>query len=208
MASGHLTLLYVGSENCHNCTSFDPEWKKIEDLHKEGKLKHLSVDLKKIKIEPHAQLPPALRETVSFYPFILLLPTRYYQENSDREDFVLVGEALYAYKKMVNGRLEYRFCENVQDSPSMRYPRTAEGIQSWMEDLAIEAVKTLAPRYYPEVLESIGKTLRQRNLKVVDWQAEKERFSKDMLLIPSLNKSYKMSSGGVVIHQRIRNTHD
>jgi hypothetical protein len=119
-----------------------------------------------------------------------------------------VGEALYAYKKMVNGRLEYRFCENVQDSPSMRYPRTAEGIQSWMEDLAIEAVKTLAPRYYPEILESIGKTLRQRNLKVVDWQAEKERFSKDMLLIPSLNKSYKMSSGGVVIHQRIRNTHD
>lgn len=208
MASDHLTLLYVGSENCHNCSSFDPEWKKLEELHKEGKLAHLLVEPRKMKIRTHEELPVGLRDMVSFYPFIMLIPTRHLREKMDAVGAMLVGEVFYAYKIATKGVLEYRVCEHVRDSPSMRYPRTAEGIQLWMENVGMEAIANLAPRYYPELLEPIAGRIRMRSMPAIDWQGERERFRNDMLLIPSLNKVYKISSGGVVLHQRIRNNHD
>lgn len=210
MTSDHvlLTLLYVGSRGCHNCAAFEQEWEKLVDLQAQGKLSPMSIELKEMKIDNHFDLPPGLREVVSFYPFIMIIPTRHLQENMNQVGGMLVGEVFYAYKVITNGVLEYRVCENVQDSPSMRYPRTAEGIQSWLEDVGIEAIGNLAPRYYPEILEFTSRRLRLRNLKTIDWRAERERFHKDMLLIPSLNKVYKLSSGGVVLHQRIRNNHD
>lgn len=204
MSSDHvLTLLYVGSSGCINCKAFEPEWDKLVRLQTQGRL----WGPRKLEVDKHLDLPPALRDVVSFYPFIMVIPTRHLQENM-KAGGMLVGEVFYAYKVLTNGVLEYRFCENVQDSPSMRYPRTAEGVQSWLEDVGIEAIGNLAPRYYPEILDFTSKRLRLRNLKMIDWRAEQERFHKDMLLIPSLNKVYKISSGGAVFHQRIRNNHD
>lgn len=207
MTAGDLILFYIGSEGCHNCSSFEPEWKKLETLGREGKLDYLSVELKKIKVQNHGELPPALRETVTFYPFLFLVPRQYYLKNENNEE-ILVGEAFYSYKVMTNGVMEYRFGNDVRDSPSMRYHRTAEGIRSWLEDIGINAINHLAPRYYPELIEPMSKRIRLRRLNPIDWRAEQERFHKDMLLIPSLNKVYKLSSGGVVLHQRIRNNHD
>lgn len=202
-----LTLLYVGSESCHNCTEFEPEWDKLaENLRGRG-VENIPLSLEKIKKRSHTEFPPALQETVTFYPFIMLLPTDYYRNNVEKQE-VLVGEVLYAYKKMNGGNLEYRVCRDTQDSPSMRYPRTAEGILSWIEDVGLTAIVNLAPRYYPDVLLPVAKPVQQRALKVIDWNGEKTRFSRDVLLFPSLHKVYELTSGGTVLHRRIRNNHD
>lgn len=210
MGSSYFTLLYVGSESCQNCLVFDGEWQKLEDLYLEGKMGYIPLELKKLKIEHHSQLPTGLRDTVSFYPFLFVVPTSYLEANYDREDFVMVGEALYAYKKVVNGKLEYKFCENVNDHPSMRYPRTCEGIMNWINDVALDAMNSLAPRFYPELVDPVTMIIRQRNLRsanYIDWKLESEQFSRDMMLIPSLNREYKISSGGFVLHKRIKNNH-
>jgi hypothetical protein len=206
MTKERLTLVYVGYTGCHNCAVFDPEWKKLENMAEERTLKPSNLELKKYKVNTHAELPPSLQATVSFYPFLLLLPTRYFEEHVGGKE-VLVGEVLYAYKKMGEGGLEYKFCENVGDYPSMRYPRTAEGVIRWVVDIGMEAIATLAPRFYPEMEETI---VRQRNLakvKFVDWNSEHQKFVRDMMMIPSLNREYKITPAGEVLYKKVKNTH-
>jgi hypothetical protein len=206
MTKENLTLIYVGYDGCRNCTLFEPEWEGLEKMKREGKLRPKNLELRKFKVRGHAELPPSLQKTVSFYPFLLLLPT-YYLENNLGGDSTLVGEALYAYKKIVDGNLEYKFCENVGDYPSMRYPRTAVGVLQWVTEIGLDAIATLAPRFYPEMSDTI---IRQRNLapsKAVDWNLEHDKFSKDMLIIPSLNREYRITPAGGVIIKRVKNTH-
>jgi len=203
------TLLYVGTSSCPNCRAFEREWEVLRTMERDGGLETLSVRLMEWRVETHSQLPPSLRNTVSFYPFLILVPTYYLEENLEG-DVVLVGEALYAYKKISEGNLEYKFCENVNDYSSMRYPRTSDGVYNWMDDVGIPAMHSLAPRFYPGLVENMEGVIRQRamrNAKYIDWKEESERFSEDMMIIPSLDKVYSVVSGGDVIHRRLRNSH-
>ena len=211
-----LTILFVGTTRCGNCTVFKPEWEILKDRVTKGEgldFKGFEFTLTEYIVSSHEMLPPALAQTVSFYPFIMLVPTDYLEANlhTPDEDFVLVGEAMYTYRSMKNGKMTYRLGSSVNESPDMRYPRTADGIISWVRNTAIQSLQILAAKYYPEiefpdtVVENTqgGKSsgLRMKSLAFNDDSSDVDLF------IPPLNKEYTVVPGGMVLCRRILNVH-
>jgi hypothetical protein len=199
----NLTLLYVGTEHCINCRSFKPEWLKLTTMIAQDKIniKGVEITLEDIVVTSHDLLPLALQNTVPFYPFIMILPTEYYKENVN-EDIVLVGEAMYTFRTMKDGVLRYVHGSSVNDSPNMRYPRTAEGIVEWIKECGIQSLQTLSVKYYPELSFEImddQNGLKMRSLPLNDLRME--------MFIPPLNKEYLLDSRGMVLCRRIVSTH-
>jgi hypothetical protein len=208
-----LTILFVGTTRCGNCTVFKPEWQRLKECVSKGEcldIKDIDFTLQEYIVSSHEMLPAALGRTVSFYPFVMLVPTDYLEANlhNPDESFVLVGEAMYTYRSMKNGMLSYRLGSSVNESPDMRYPRTADGIVSWVKQTAIQSIQMLAPRYYPEVVlpdnvvDKSGSGLRMKSLVFND-----DESSGMDLYIPSLNKEYRVIPGGAVMCRRVLNVH-
>lgn len=206
-----LTLLYVGTFFCGNCKAFSPEWNALKSrCSEEGNERVLNIEGYTLNIEEyvvnsHDALPTSIMNTVTFYPFIMLLPTKYYRENLNNPDpdFVFVGEAMYTYRSLVNGKIKYRLGSSVNESPNMRYPRTADGILDWIRDSAITSLQVLSVKYYPEI------TFMDTAVKVNKLTMRALERKQDELdtYIPTVNKEYNVISGGMVLCRRILNVH-
>jgi hypothetical protein len=197
----NLTLLYVGTHHCGNCSQFKPEWEKLktmvlkEDIQWGG----VQLDLEEYVVSAHSSLPLALQNTVSFYPFIMVLPTDYFHSHKN-DDLVLAGEAMYTYRTMKEGKLQYRLGGSVNDSPNMRFSRTADGIVDWVRTCGIDSLKALSPRYYDNMdfeINTSETSLMMRAMKMDELE----------MFIPPLNKEYRVISGGMVLCKRIINVH-
>jgi hypothetical protein len=166
------------------------------------KIKGVEMTLEEIIVTSHDLLPLALQNTVPFYPFVMILPTEYYKKNVN-EDIVLVGEVMYTFRTMKGGILRYVHGSSVNDSPNMRYPRTAEGIVDWIKECGIQSLQTLSVKYYPELNFEISNdnkdSLTMRSLPLNDLRME--------MFIPPLNKEYLLDSRGMVLCRRIISTH-
>ena len=208
-----LTLLFIGTTHCGNCTKFKPEWQKLKDGFLKGDFLNIpgyDFTLQDYVVSDHDALPPALQSIVTFYPFIILLPTDYLEQNLNNTDdkFSLVGEAMYTYRSMKDGKMTYRLGSSVNDSPNMRYARTAEGIDAWIRESAIASLQILSAKYYssiefPEVASS---STNRRNVLRMQALARKADERLEMF-IPPLNKEYRVVSGGLVMCRRILNVH-
>jgi hypothetical protein len=207
-----LTILFVGTTRCGNCTVFKPEWETLKECYSRGEclnLEGFDFTLTEYIVSSHDMLPSAIRNTVTFYPFVMMLPSDYLEKhiNNPDDDFVLVGEAMYTYRSMKDGKLSYRLGSSVNESPDMRYPRTSEGIISWVKNTAIQSLQMLAPRYYPtieftdSIIDKSDRGLRMKSLFIDDEESQMD------LYIPSLNKEYTVVSGGMVLCKRILNVH-
>jgi hypothetical protein len=198
----NLTLLYVGTNHCGNCLKFKPEWEELTTMVKRGsyEIPGVELSLEELVVSEHSALPLALQNTVTFYPFIMLLPSSYYQTNKD-EELVLVGEAMYTYRRITDGVLQYRLGNSVNDSPNMRYPRTSEGIIDWIKTCGIESLKALSPRYYNNMSFEIddNNRIQMRAIKM-------ENIELEMFIAP-LNKEYRVVPGGMVMCRRLLNVH-
>ena len=197
----NLTLLYVGTKHCKNCVKFNPDWERLKTMALDGSLhpRGFEISLEEYVVTDHSALPLALRKTVTFYPFIMLLPSTYYVKNKD-DDEVLVGEAMYTYRRLKDGVLQYNLGTSVNDSPNMRYPRTSEGIVDWIRSCGIESLKTLSPRYYDNMNFEVDEgPIHMRGIKLENYDLE--------MFIPPLNKEYMVVPGGMVLCRRILNVH-
>jgi hypothetical protein len=197
-----LTLLYVGTSHCINCLKFKPEWDMLKTQVGKGEI-HIDgvhLTLEEYVVVNHSSLPLSLQNTVSFYPFIMILPTSYFEKHKD-DDMVLVGEAMYTYRTMKDGNLQYRLGGSVNDSPNMRFSRTMDGILDWIRTCGMESLKTLSPRYYDNMEFEIrtSEPLMMKAMKMEDVQME--------MFIAPLNKEYKVVPGGMVMCRRIINVH-
>jgi hypothetical protein len=164
-------------------------------LHPRG----FEISLEEYVVTDHSALPLALQKTVTFYPFIMLLPSTYYVKNKD-DDEVLVGEAMYTYRRLKDGVLQYNLGTSVNDSPNMRYPRTSDGIVDWIRSCGIESLKTLSPRYYDNMNFEVDEgPIHMRGIKLENYDLE--------MFIPPLNKEYMVVPGGMVLCRRILNVH-
>lgn len=202
-----LTLLFVGTTHCGNCVSFKPEWQKLKEGVKNDELLDIpgyEITLQEYIVSSHDALPPAIANTVTFYPFLMLLPTEYLEQNlnNPEENFVLVGEAMYTYRSMTNGKMTYRLGSSVNDSPNMRYPRTAEGIENWVRDSAIKALQVLSVKYY-STIEFPSMETRRSKMQALPIR----RDDRMEMFIPPLNKEYRVVSGGLVMCRRVLNVH-
>jgi len=207
-----LTILFVGTTRCGNCTLFKPEWEKLKDMFSRDEclsFEGFEFTLTEYIVSSHEMLPPAVQNTVRFYPFIMMLPTDYLEANINNadEDFVLMGEAMYTYRSIKDGKISYRLGSSVNESPDMRYPRTSEGIISWVKNTAIQSLQMLAIRYYPDiefpdlVIEQTKGGLHMKSMKLEDERARLDIY------IPPLNKEYTVIPGGMVLCRRILNAH-
>lgn len=200
-----LTLLFVGTTHCINCTKFKPEWKKLKDRTPDDGLLSIpgyEFTLREYIVSDHDSLPPPLRNVVTFYPFIMLLPTEYLERNLTNTDdnFSLIGEAIYTYRSLKDGRVTYRLGSSVDDSPNMRYARTAQGIDSWVRESAITSIQMLAAKYYPDIdFPYVDSRTRMRALS--NNETSLEMFSSP------IGKEYRVVSGGVVMCRRVMNVH-
>jgi len=214
MSSLGLTLLFIGTAHCGNCVKFKPEWQKLKDEFLKGELLNIpgyDFTLQDYVVSDHNALPPALQNIVTFYPFIILIPTDYLEQNLNNTDptFSLVGEAMYTYRSVKDGKMTYRLGSSVNDSPNMRYARTAEGIDAWIRESAIASLQVLAAKYYPSTdfpdvpLET---SVNKRNNMRMQALARRSDERLEMF-IPPLNKEYRVVSGGLVLCRRILNVH-
>ena len=201
-----ITVLYVGTTYCSNCSTFKPEWEKFKTMIAGQKVSIPGVELEVEEhvVGSHEALPLPLQNTVTFYPFIMILPSEYYETSlrTADDDLVLVGDAMYTYRTMKNGKLQYKLGGSVNDSPSMRYPRTALGIVDWVTECGMTSLQTLAAKYYPEIdfeLPDTNNGLKMRALQTMDNRLE--------MFIPPLNKEYQVVPGGMVMCRRILNVH-
>lgn len=193
---------------------FKPEWENLKYRLSRGEclnLKGFDFTLTEYAVSSHDSLPGALARTVTFYPFVMLIPTEYLEHNlhNPDENFVLVGETMYTYRSVKDGRLSYRLGSSVNESPDMRYPRTADGIVSWVKETAIQSLQMLSAKYYPGV-EFPDTVVDQSERAGVRMKAlgfnEEEHPDKD-IYIPALNKEYTVVPGGTVLCRRILNVH-
>jgi hypothetical protein len=200
----NLTLLYVGTKYCGNCTLFKSEWERVKNMVSNNTfdIPGVRLELEEHVVGSHDALSPALQNTVSFYPFIMVLPTTYYREN-EHKDTVLVGEAMYTYRTIKDGVLQYRLGGSVNDSPNMRYPRTADGIRDWIRNCGLESLQNLSAKHYDnmsfEVPVGEQLPLQMRSLQLTDFHMD--------MFIPPLNKEYQVVPGGMVLCRRIMNVH-
>lgn len=205
-----LTLLYVGTNFCGNCKTFYPEWSQLKAkcLEEGGdrilNIEGYSLNIEEYVVNSHDSLPSSLMNTVTFYPFIILLPTRYYKENLHNPDpnFVFVGEAIYTYRSLVDGKIKYRLGSSVNESPNMRYPRTSAGILDWIRDSAITSLQILSVKYYPGISFTDAIKVNRLTMRAIERKHEELDG-----YIPTINKEYSVISGGMVLCRRILNVH-
>jgi hypothetical protein len=164
----------------------------------------VTLETKEYVVSKHEELPIILQNTVAFYPFIMILPSDYFNSHieSVSEDEIMVGDAMYTYLTMNNGKLQYKLGSSVNDSPNMRYPRTADGICDWIKDCGIQCLQNLAPRYYPDIpLDFIEYSRGHLKMMTLAHDKQMEMF------IPPLNKEYRVLSSNMVLCKRILNSH-
>lgn len=207
-----LSLIYVGTSFCGNCRNFKKDWAEIKDkLPSSG----LPIEVVEYVVDDHAALPPALEQTVTFYPFLMLTPKKYFEENLNTTDrnFILEGEVMYAVKSYIyeqtTGKrmLKYEVGRSVSDSPSMRYPRTTAGVMEWLKDVAIPALESMINTGKYENYEIIIRMSGLKTMVSQDSLCSMEANCRDVfegLQIPSLNKEYSLASNGMVLCRRIR----
>jgi len=198
-----LTIISVSSHGCGNCRSFKPVWDMIKDrLHDDFP----GMGIREYTVMRHEELPSALENTVSFYPFLMVTLTSHLEENLNTTDptFRLEGEVLYAircskYDQMGKKMTKYVIGGSADEAPSMRYPRTEEGVIEWIRDIAIPGLENM-------VNQGIFGDHNQVTRPRIQMSAltENRRMLMENLNIPSLNKEYMVCPGGRVMCRRIR----
>lgn len=198
-----ITLVYTGTYGCGNCTRFNREWEAI--VSRTGSspkaVEGVRMSFVKYMAHNHSGLPLALQRTVPFYPFLLLVPTQYLDQNINR-DVTLVGEAMHAYKKKrSDGEIVYSLCQSVNDSPSMRYPRSEEGVTEWIWEMALDSLSALAPRYYNglEIPSSVAPATTSLRMSEMNLSVARELF-----VLPSVNREYIPLGDDRVLCRKIR----
>lgn len=201
--NNRLTIVNVSSHGCGNCRSFKPEWEGVKERIQE---EYPEMGIRDYTVMRHEELPSALENTVSFYPFLMVTPTSHLEDNLTTTDptFRLEGEVLYAircakYDDAGRRIIKYVIGGSADEAPSMRYPRTSSGVMEWIGDIAIPGVENMVNQgIYGEVVEQIKPRMQMAAL------TENRRMLMDNLNIPSLNKEYMVCPGGRVMCRRIR----
>lgn len=198
-----LTIVNVSSHGCGNCRSFKPIWENIRERIQED---YPGMGVREYTVMRHEELPSSLENTVTFYPFLMVTLTSHLEENLNTTDpsFRLEGEVLYAirctkYDDMGRRIIKYVVGGSADEAPSMRYPRTEQGVMDWIRDIAAPGIENMvAQGIYGDVYGQLKPRIMMNAI------TENRKMLMDNLNIPSLNKEYMVCPGGRVMCRRIR----
>lgn len=201
--NNQMTIVNVSSHGCGNCRMFKTDWDAVKTRIQE---EYPEMGIREYTVMRHEELPSALENTVTFYPFLMMTLTSHLEDNLNTTDptFRLEGEVLYAirctkYDEMGRRAIKYVIGGSADEAPSMRYPRTTSGVMEWIRDIAIPGVESMINQgvYGDEVDQPVPRTQ-------MSALTENRRMLMDNLNIPSLNKEYMVCPGGKVMCRRIR----